>query len=140
VCANSLESPSLLKVHLSFSKCEQVEEGVNVFLGAHFVQCKQLLVIRGGVVLCLVCISILLMGTHLSRLLLLRQIVGAWLRSVWTSLLVTAFGLEPPLQRPPWGWKTRALGRWNSVAFLVYVQTPRAQLAGFSRSLAAGTS
>ena len=30
----------------------------------------------------------------------------------------------------------RALGRWNSAAFLTYIQTPRQQLAQFSLTLA----
>ena len=34
VCANRTESPSLVRVHLSFSKCDQLGKGVDVFLGA----------------------------------------------------------------------------------------------------------
>ena len=33
--------------------------------------------------------------------------------------------------------KIQALGRWNSAAFLVYIRTPREELAAFSSRLAA---
>ena len=134
VCVNRQESPSLVRVHLSFSKCDQLGRGVDVFLGAT------------GDKLC----PVVAVTSYARRR---GSAPGPFFRFAdGRPLVKTAFvGLDSSryaghsfrigaaTTAASVGLEIRALGRWNSSAFLVYVRTPRAQLAEFSRSLASGT-
>ena len=147
VCANRQESPSLVRVHLSFSKCDQLGRGVDVFLGATGDELCPVVAVTSYARRCGSAPGPFFRfadGRPLVKTAFVegvrRKLTEIGLDSsryaghsfrIGAATTAASVGLEDSV--------IRALGRWNSSAFLVYVRTPRAQLAEFSRSLASGT-
>ncbi len=143
VAVNSHTAPSLVRVHLKQSKTDPFRQGVDVFLG------------RTGRDLCPVSAILSFMvargstpgplfvfqsGAPLTRQLLVAKLRSA-LRSkgidqskycghsfrIGAATAAAAAGIEDS--------SIQMLGRWQSQAFLRYIQTPRDQLAAFSTRL-----
>ncbi len=137
-------SPTLLKVHLKISKCDQLGKGVDVFVG------------RTGTVLCPVtaCLAFISQrgstagpffrfkdGTPLTKSRFSTAIKQSLSQAGLDDSLYSghSFRIGAPTSAAQAGIEDstiKALGRWSSAAFLVYVRTPRHQLAQFSKSIA----
>ena len=144
VTIDSTQSPSLVQVHLKQSKTDQLRKGVDVFVG------------KTGCPLCPVEAVIAYMtargnqpgpffqlhnGTPLTKAMFTKRIRLA-LQELGLPYSVFAghsFCIGAATAAAKAGVEDstiRALGRWNSDAFLSYVRTPREQLATLSANLA----
>ncbi len=144
VCADSVGEPGCIRVFLKESKCDQLRKGVYVYLGktdgplCPVAACMEYMRRRGAVP-----------GPFFRR-----QDGSPLTKSIFVQLvrsLLSDAGLDASLysghsfrigaatsaaQAGIQDSTIQALGRWSSGAFLVYVRTPRSQLAGITRELA----
>ena len=145
VAVDSHSCPSMVRVHLRRSKCDQFGAGVDVIVG------------RTGTTLCPVAAVVDYVAARGSREGPFfihadgSAVTKPWFVSRLRSIL-TAVGL-PQQQYAGHSFRIGAattaamagladstiqtLGRWHSAAFLRYIHMPRAELASLSRSLAA---
>ena len=144
VTIDSTQSPSLVQVHLKQSKTDQLRKGVDVFVG------------KTGCPLCPVVAVIAYMtargnqpgpffqlhnGTPLTKAMFTKRIRLALqeLGLPYGDFAGHSFRIGAATAAAKAGVEDstiRALGRWNSDAFLSYVRTPREQLATLSANLA----
>ena len=141
VAADDLSNPSVLRVHLKRSKCDQVGQGVDVFVG------------KTGCDLCPVgavmqyvaqrgpdpgCFFRLHDGSPLTKARFVARVKSALRDSgipadnysghsfrIGAATAAAQAGISDTT--------IQMLGRWSSTAFRVYVRTPRDHLAAFSR-------
>ena len=145
VLVDSIGSPSLVKICLRVSKCDQFGRGIDVFVGK--VQSSKICPV----------------AAILSYMARRGPAPGPFFQSgegkpLTKSSFITAVravlveaGLDPTLysghsfrigaattasQMGVEDSTIKALGRWSSVAFLAYLRTPRQQLASLSTTLA----
>ena len=144
IAVDDRSSPSMLKVHLKRSKCDQLGKGVDVFVG------------RANDLLCPVASTLQYMarrgasaGPFFVRENGMPLTKSYFVSSVREALMAVglpyqhfaghSFRIGAATAAAKAGLEDstiRALGRWNSAAFLTYIQTPRQQLAQFSLTLA----
>ena len=143
VSVDNTFEPKLLKVHLKVSKTDQLGKGVEVYVG------------RTLCPLCPVTATVACMaargsdpgqffrfkdGKPLTRAKFIQHVRAALTKAglpcndfaghsfrIGAATTAAKAGLED--------YKIRMLGRWNSAAFLVYVRTPRENLAQISTVL-----
>ena len=135
--------PSMLCIHLKVSKCDQFGKGVDVFVG------------RTGRKLCPVASCLAYMacrgpttgpffrfqdGTPLTKGLFISKVRDLLSQASLDPSLYAghSFRIGAATSAALAGLEDstiRALGRWSSSAFLVYIRTPKAHLAGLSCSL-----
>jgi len=145
VSLNNRSDPTCMKVHLKYSKTDQLGQGVDIFIG------------KTGCALCPIQATIAYMAvrgssegpyfrlscghpltkpyftSHIREALQAiglpeSQFAGHSFR-IGAATTAASAGLEDST--------IRTLGRWNSSAFLLYIRTPREQLAMLSRALLA---
>ena len=142
--ANASTTPSMLNIHLRFSKCDQFGKGVDVYVG------------RSGNELCPVTAILAYTAVRgkahcpffqdtkgkpltkarfvtevrraLSAIGLEQGLYAGHSFRIGAATVVAQAGLEDST--------IRALGRWNSSAFLLYVRSPRERLAAMTQSIA----
>ena len=133
----------MIRIHLKFSKCDQLGQGVHVFLGhtdnelCLVVALLNYITQRGDHVGPFFC-------SHAHSPLTKQQLV-AKVREALTTTGVNCTGYSGHSFRIGAATATararipdstiQALGRWSSAAFLRYIRTPHDQLAGVSRTL-----
>ena len=140
VCVDCVERPSMIRVHLRMSKCDQFGQGVDVFLGrvdSPVCPVAALLAYIASRGSSPGPFFILDDGTPFTK--------GAFV--IVLHALLTEAGLNTELfagHSFRIGAATTAglqdstiqvLGRWSSSAFRTYVRTPQRQLAAFGQSL-----
>ena len=133
-----------MKVHLKHSKCDQLGEGVDVFVG------------RSNTVICPITAVLAFIsrrGTSEGPFFLLsnnqpltKQLFVTHVRQALHELGLPehhfaghSFRIGAATAAAKAGIEDsviRALGRWNSAAFLTYIRTPRDHLAQYSRTIA----
>lgn len=144
VAIDSIQSPSLIRVSLRQSKTDQLRKGVDVFVG------------KTGCPLCPVIGVVAYMaargnqtgpffqlqnGTPLTKAHFTTRIRSALqeLGLPYNDFAGHSFRIGAATAAAKAGMEDstiRAMGRWNSSAFLTYVRTPREQLATLSVNLA----
>ncbi len=121
---NDIRNPVLLRVHLKKSKCDQVGKGVDVYVGR-----------IPGDILCPVAADLAFLAARFVKgvpqaLAVLglpcNQFAGHSFR-IGAATMAAQAGIEDSM--------ICYLGRWNSTAFLTYIQIPRERLAPVSRQL-----
>lgn len=146
VATDNRTPPSILRVHLKKSKCDQLGKGVDVYMG------------RTGARVCPVTETLTYVelrgsmpgpffrfrdGTPLTKAAFVtrvrlalgslgleaREYAGHSFR-IGAATAAAEAGLEDSV--------IQSLGRWSSSAFLQYIRTPRERLACYSRSLTVG--
>ena len=144
VAVDRANPPALIKIHLKHSKCDQLGNGVDVFLG------------RTGTDVCPVTLTLRYVkergptsgpfflrqdGTPLTKAFFVSRVREALLTlglnpqhyaghsfRIGAATAAAQAGFEDSI--------IQALGRWSSAAFLRYIRTPREHLATYSRELA----
>ena len=138
-------NPTLLKVHLKFSKCDQLGKGIDVFIGrtdtklCPITACLAFIARRGSSPGPFFCHED---GTPLTKMRFCTTVKQSLAQAGMDESLYSghSFRIGAATSAALAGMEDstiKALGRWSSAAFLVYVRTPRDQLAKFSKSLAA---
>lgn len=144
LAVDSATSPSMLEIRLRHSKTDQLGTGVNVCLGRSFNDLCPVsamlafLAIRGGESGPLFCNpdgSPLLKSRVVSRVRLALETLGLCGTAyaghsfrIGAATTAAEHGLEDSL--------IKALGRWESDAFQLYIRTPREKLAAVTQVLA----
>ena len=148
IAADSRDDPSMLRVHLKRSKCDQFGMGVDVFVGR--TRCElcpvaavlSYLAVRGssqGPIFIDSRQQPLTKAKFVARIRNIlaeagypsHQFAGHSFR-IGAATAAAQAGIEDST--------IQALGRWHSSAFLTYIRTPRDRLAGISTLLAARTN
>ena len=144
VAVNDPAAPTMLKIHLRRSKCDQFGKGVDVFVGQSGNELCPIdaivaySTVRGNAPGPFFCDK---KGNALSKTRFIGemrkalsavglqqdQYAGHSFR-IGAATAAAQAGLEDST--------IKALGRWNSSAFLLYIRTPRHQLASFTQALA----
>ena len=142
VTVDNIQTPSMVRIHLRRSKCDQFGKGVDIFIG------------KASSPRCPVVAVIVYMFTRGSRSgpffldhqgnLLLKPRFIAELRTALTAVGLDqasftghSFRIVAATAAAQAGLADstiQTLGRWNSVAFLNYIHTPRHQLASLTGS------
>ena len=145
---DSLSSPSIIEIHLRHSKTDHFGSGVSVFIGDSFDDLCPIsallayLAVRGGAPGPLFCHSD---GRALTKVQVVskvrqaldtlglnsQQYAGHSFR-IGVATTAAQCGLEDSL--------IKALGRWESHTFQLYIRTPRQKLAGVTKILSSQTS
>jgi len=145
VLLNNRSDPSCMKVHLKYSKTDQLGQGVDIFIGktgctpcpiqaavAYMAVCGS----SEGPYFRLSCSHPLTKPYFTSHIREALQAIGlpesqfaSHSFRIGAATTAASAGLEDST--------ICTLGRWNSSAFLLYIRTPREQLAMFSRALLA---
>ena len=145
VAINDPASPSTLQVHLKRSKTDQFGRGVNVFIGrtdctlcpvqavlsfigARGVEQGPFFRFKNGNPLTKAAFTQHIRAALQAVGLPESQFAGHSFR-IGAATTAASAGIEDST--------IRMLGRWNSTAFLQYIRTPRQQLAGFTKCIAA---
>ena len=143
VSVDSVTHPSVVKVHLKFSKCDQLGKGIDVFLG------------RSGNRICPVAACLAYMAIHgpTPGPFFCGEDGAPLTKPQFVSLVhevLTDAGLDATLysghsfrlgaatsaaQAGMEDSTIKALGRWSSTAFLLYIRTPKHHLAQLTTSL-----
>lgn len=145
VAVDNVANPTAIRVHLRFSKTDPFGKGVDLFVGrtdddlCPVAAVLAYLAVRGGDEGPLFCFQ---NGQFLTRDRLVAKVREALevlgLQSeqyaghsfqIGAATTAAERGLEDSL--------IKALGRWESTAYLTYIQTPRSRLAAVSRRLSA---
>ena len=140
---DSTQSPSLLKIRLKRSKTDQLGQGVDIYVGrtgcslCPVAAVSRYMVSRGGEggpFFLFTDGTPLTKARFTDKVRTLLQDAGLPYNHfaghsfcIGAATAAAAAGLEDST--------IRALGRWNSDAFLSYIRTPREQLASLSRRL-----
>ena len=143
VCVDSIFSPSLLRVHLKVSKCDQFGSGADIYIGktsdeiCPVAACLSYMQLRGhqaGPFFCFRKNIPLTKGTFVAhvRKALTQAGLDASLYSghsfcIGAATSAAQAGVEDSV--------IKALGRWSSAAFLLYIRTPREKLTHFSAAI-----
>ncbi len=145
VITDDIRNPTLLRVHLKKSKCDQVGKGVDVYIGriVDDILCPVAAVLaflaaRGSAPGPLFCLPNQRPLTKARFVKGVRQaLVGLGLPydqfaghsfRIGAATTAAQAGIEDSM--------ICSLGRWNSTAFLTYIRIPRERLAPVSRQLA----
>ena len=143
VAVNIPAAPKMLKIHLRRSKCDQFGKGVDVFMGRSGNELCPIdaivvySVVRGSALGPFFCEKkgnplsktcfIGEMRKALSALGLQQDQYAGHSFRIGAATAAAQAGLEDST--------IKALGRWNSSAFLLYIRTPRERLASFTQTL-----
>ena len=144
VSVDSIAQPTLLKIHLRFSKCDQFGKGVDVFMGrttnklCPVSACLAYIAIRGSAPGPFFCFK---NGSPLTKPQFISQVREVLTEAGLDASLYSGhsfrIGAATSAARAGIEDSTiRALGRWSSTAFLLYICTPRQHLAQLTSSLA----
>ena len=124
VAVNDPAAPMMLKIHLCRSKCDQFGKGVKAVRGnapgPFFCDMKGNPLSKTH--------FISKMRKALSAVGLQQDQYAGHSFQIGATTAAAQAGLEDST--------IKALGRWNSSAFLLYIRTPRDQLASFTQTLA----
>lgn len=148
VATDNIEHPQMIKIHLKKSKVDQLGKGVDVFLGktgCHLCPVTaaiQYMTVRGsapGPFFRFRNGNPLTKSAFTSRIREALQAMGSPEGNfsghsfrIGVATAAANAGIEDSV--------IRSMGRWNSAAFLVYIRTPRENLATFSRTLVQSSS
>jgi len=144
VAVSDTVPPSVVRVHLKRSKCDQFGKGVDIFLGYTSSEVCPILEI-----LCYVGVS----GPASGPFFLFEDgaplTKAVFIARVWAALITLGLNCQnyaghsfcigvatAVVQAELEDSVIRSLGRWSSDAFLRYICIPRDQLANYSRALA----
>ncbi len=144
VAINSIQAPARVRVHLKRSKCDQLREGVDVFLGRTANElCPVTAVLtymaqRGGQAGAFFRFRD---GSPLTKARFVMRVRQALTAAGVNCTLYSghSFRIGAATAASLAGIQDstiQALGRWSSTAFLAYIRPPRDQLAGNSYPLA----
>ena len=143
IAVDNRSCPTLLKVHLKRSKCDQLGKGVDVFIG-----CTDDLLCPVAAVLAYMAnrgatdgpFFIRTNGTPLTKPYFVAKVREALMAAglPYQHFAGHSFRIGAATTAAKAGLEDSTictLGRWNSTAFLTYIRTPREQLAQLSRTL-----
>ena len=144
VCVDSITQPGMVKVHLKFSKCDQLGKGVDVFCGrtgnrlCPVAACLAYIAIRGAAPGPFFCWE---NGSPLTKPQFISLVREALTEAGMNASLYSghSFRVGAATSAAQAGMEDsviKSLGRWSSTAFLLYIRTPRQQLAQLTTSLA----
>ena len=146
VSVDSIYNPSQLRVHLSISKCDQFSKGVDIFIGrSHNHLCP--------VTACLAYMAIHVWGPtpgpffcYSDSLPFTKPQFVSEVHRLLTEVGLTAslylghsFQIGAATSAARAGIEDsviKALGHWSSTTFLLYIRTPRQQLAQLTSTIA----
>ena len=144
VSVDSVTHPSVVKVHLKFSKCDQLGKGVDVFLGRSgnricpVAACLAYMAICGPIPGPFFCGKDDAPLTKPQFVSLVREVLtDAGLDATLYSGHSFRLGAATSAAQAGMEDSTiKALGRWSSTAFLLCIRTPKHHLAQLTTSLA----